>query len=70
MSYKSLIINPAFTSTKIGVFDNEPLLCEETLRHPTDENSKYATIIDQKDFIFCFHHISSFLRPYKGFLSV
>ena len=26
MSYKSLIINPGSTSTKIGVFENETLL--------------------------------------------
>ena len=50
MSYKSLIINPGSTSTKIGVFEDETLLFEETLRHPTEEISKYATIIDQKDF--------------------
>ena len=50
MSYKSLIINPGSTSTKIGVFEDENLLFEETLRHPTEEISKYATIIDQKDF--------------------
>ena len=50
MSYKSLIINPGSTSTKIGVFEDENLLFEETLRHPTEEISKYASIIDQKDF--------------------
>ena len=50
MSYKSLIINPGSTSTKIGVFEDETLLFEETLRHPTEEISKYASIIDQKDF--------------------
>ncbi len=50
MSVKSLIINPGSTSTKIGVFEDETLLFEETLRHPTEEIAKYATIIDQKDF--------------------
>ena len=50
MSVKSLIINPASTSTKIGVFEDETLLFEETLRHSTEEISKYATIFDQKDF--------------------
>ncbi len=50
MSVKSLIINPGSTSTKIGVFEDENLLFEETLRHSTEEISKYATIVDQKDF--------------------
>lgn len=47
---KSLIINPGSTSTKIGVFEDETLLFDQTLRHPTEEISKYASIIDQKDF--------------------
>ena len=37
MSVKSLIINPGSTSTKIGVFEDETLLFEETLRHSTEE---------------------------------
>ena len=50
MAIKSLIINPGSTSTKIGVFEDEVLLFEETLRHSTAEISQYASIIDQKDF--------------------
>lgn len=50
MSVKSLIINPGSTSTKIGVFEDETLLFEETLRHSTEEIQQYATIVDQKDF--------------------
>ena len=50
MSVKSLIINPGSTSTKIGVFEDENLLFEETLRHSTEEISQYASIVDQKDF--------------------
>ena len=50
MSYKSLIINPGSTSTKIGVFEDETLLFEETLRHSTEEIAQYASIVDQKDF--------------------
>ena len=50
MSIKSLIINPGSTSTKIGVFEDETLLFEETLRHSTEEIAKYASIVDQKDF--------------------
>ncbi len=50
MSIKSLIINPGSTSTKIGVFEDENLLFEETLRHSTEEIGQYASIVDQKDF--------------------
>lgn len=50
MSIKSLIINPGSTSTKIGAFEDETLLFDKTLRHPTEEIAKYASIIDQKDF--------------------
>ncbi len=50
MSIKSLIINPGSTSTKIGVFEDETLLFEETLRHSTEEISQYASIVEQKDF--------------------
>lgn len=35
MSIKTLVINPGSTSTKVGVFEDETLLFEETLRHPT-----------------------------------
>ena len=42
MSYKILIINPGSTSTKIGVYEDETQLMEETLRHSTEEIAKYA----------------------------
>lgn len=50
MGKKSLIINPGSTSTKIGVFEDETLLFDETLRHTTEEIASYASIVDQKDF--------------------
>ena len=50
MAVKSLIINPGSPSTKIGVFEDEALLFEETLRHSTEEIASYASIVDQKDF--------------------
>lgn len=51
MAIKSLIINPGSTSTKIGVFEDETLLFEETLRHSTEEIAQYASIVDQKDSV-------------------
>lgn len=50
MAYKSLIINPGSTSTKIGVFEDETLLFEETLRHSTEELAPYSSIVGQKRF--------------------
>ena len=50
MSYKILIINPGSTSTKIGVFEDETLLFEETLRHTTEELAGFNMIVDQKNF--------------------
>ncbi|MGG7161763.1 butyrate kinase [Clostridium baratii] len=50
MSYKLLIINPGSTSTKIGVYEDEREILEETLRHSSDEIGKYPTIVEQLDF--------------------
>jgi butyrate kinase len=50
MAFKSLVINPGSTSTKIGIFEDETLIMEETLRHSTEEISAFDTIADQKDF--------------------
>ena len=50
MAVKSLIINPGSTSTKIGIFEDETLLFEETLRHSTEEIAQYDSIVDQTDF--------------------
>ncbi len=50
MSIKSLIINPGSTSTKIGVFEDETLLFEETLRHSAEEIGAFGSIVEQKDF--------------------
>ena len=45
-----LTINPGSTSTKIGVFEDENLMFEETLRHSTEEISSYEKIYDQYEF--------------------
>ena len=50
MAYKLLIINPGSTSTKIGVYLDEKEILVETLRHSSDEISKYNSIYDQKKF--------------------
>lgn len=50
MGYKLLIINPGSTSTKIGVYEDETSLFEETLRHSSEEMQNFSGIFDQLDF--------------------
>ncbi len=50
MGYKSLIINPGSTSTKIGIYDDENPILVETIRHTSEEIGRYKGIIDQLDF--------------------
>lgn len=50
MGQRILAINPGSTSTKIGVFEDETLVLEETLRHSSDEISKYNSIFEQYQF--------------------
>ncbi|MCI1945502.1 butyrate kinase [Clostridium luticellarii] len=50
MQYKLLIINPGSTSTKIGVYEDEKRILQETIRHSSEEIEKYATIFDQFEF--------------------
>ncbi|HEX5564822.1 MAG TPA: butyrate kinase, partial [Sporosarcina sp.] len=49
-SYRILVINPGSTSTKIGVYDNDRIIFEDTLRHQADKLAQYASVIDQYDF--------------------
>lgn len=50
MAYKLLIINPGSTSTKIGVYEDEQKLLEETLRHSAEEIGQFNAIFDQLNF--------------------
>lgn len=50
MSHKILAINPGSTSTKISVYSDEEKIFETTLRHSTEEISKYGSVIEQYDF--------------------
>ena len=50
MSYRILVINPGSTSTKIGVFEDETLLFDKTLRHSAEDISQFNTIPAQKDW--------------------
>jgi butyrate kinase len=49
-TFRILAINPGSTSTKIAIFENEKCLFETTLRHSTEEISKYPHIFDQFEF--------------------
>ncbi|QTD41741.1 butyrate kinase [Sporosarcina sp. Te-1] len=48
--FQILVINPGSTSTKIGVFENDTQVMESTIRHSTEEISRYPSIIDQFEF--------------------
>jgi len=48
--YRVLVINPGSTSTKIGVFHNETLIFEKSIRYDVDEINQYKTISDQYAF--------------------
>lgn len=50
MSYKILAINPGSTSTKVALYDAERPLLELTLRHTTEEISRFATVAAQLDW--------------------
>lgn len=45
-----LAINPGSTSTKLGIFEEENLIFEVTLRHSNEEISKFKRITDQYSF--------------------
>ena len=42
MSYRILVVNPGSTSTKIGVYEDENLLFDKTLRHSAEELASLA----------------------------
>ena len=47
---KLLAINPGSTSTKIGIYEDERLLVEHVLRHPSGDLQDFEQITDQYDF--------------------
>ncbi len=47
---KILVINPGSTSTKLAIFDDEKILKQTTLRHDSEEISKFEKIADQYSF--------------------
>lgn len=48
--HRLLVINPGSTSTKIGVFDDEELVFEETIRHSVEELAAFNRINEQIEF--------------------
>ncbi|MFS0691127.1 butyrate kinase [Sporosarcina sp. 179-K 8C2 HS] len=49
-SVRILVINPGSTSTKIGVYDNENIIFEDTLRHQAEKLAQFASVINQYSF--------------------
>ena len=50
MNYRILVINPGSTSTKVGLFEGERCLFQETLRHSTEELAAFNSVMEQVDF--------------------
>lgn len=50
MSFYILVINPGSTSTKIGVYEDENLLFDKTLRHSAEDIAQFNSIPAQKDW--------------------
>ena len=50
MSYRILVVNPGSTSTKIGVYEDETLLFDKTLRHSAEDIAQFNSIPAQKDW--------------------
>ncbi|PKM94724.1 MAG: butyrate kinase [Firmicutes bacterium HGW-Firmicutes-1] len=48
--FKSLIINPGSTSTKIAIFEDENEIYSKTIRHDTDELIEYTSVFSQYQF--------------------
>ncbi len=48
--YKSLVINPGSTSTKIAVFKNAEVIIEKNIKHSNEDLQAFATVMSQKDF--------------------
>jgi butyrate kinase len=48
--YRTLVINPGSTSTKVAVFEDEQPLFIETLRHSSEEIAAFSHVLDQYDF--------------------
>lgn len=49
-SFRLLIINPGSTSTKIGLFQDERIIFEETIRHPVETLKQFKKVHDQYEF--------------------
>lgn len=48
--FRILVINPGSTSTKLAIYEDENEVLNQTVRHKTEEISKYDTITHQYEF--------------------
>jgi len=48
--HRILVINPGSTSTKVGVFDDEKPIIEQTIRHEDEQLNSFSSIKDQYNF--------------------
>jgi len=50
MSFKTLVINPGSTSTKIAIFEDQDLLLSKNINYADNELHQFEKLLDQKDF--------------------
>src|SRR5574344_2403671 len=50
MTYRILTINPGSTSTKIALFEDENCVFKSSLKHSTEDLSKFDRVSDQLNF--------------------
>lgn len=48
--YKILSVNPGSTSTKLAYYEDETLVCGQTIRHSADELKRYPGVMAQHEF--------------------
>ena len=48
--YKIFVINPGSTSTKLSVFEDDKMVCDECVKHDTKELMAFPTINDQLEY--------------------
>ena len=61
-SFLILCINPGSTSTKIGVYRNSKLVCEENIQHDPSDLKDFSRVAQQKEYRTS--HVKQFLENY------
>lgn len=49
-TFKILVLNLGSTSTKVAVYENDKLVCGESISHPTSDLERYPSVFDQYEY--------------------